>query len=751
MGMKRQIICSLLAAVLILPSAILGVPSRSGRAHSITGSTFVTAGRKPSSGDGRITAIIELKSEASVPHLAKAAGQVGHLDLKSDEAARYERSLHQEQSTFESAARRIVPDLEVAAHLTKLANIVSAEISERDLGRISTLPGVQAVEVAEQYTATLDKSVPLINAPAMWNALGGAQVAGQGIKIAIVDSGIDITNPLFDDAGFTAPSGFPIGQPGFTNNKVIAARVFLPDKTATPNDEDGHGTNVAGIAAGDFNTATPLGPISGVAPQAYLGNYRVLDQTGAGRNDLIAEGIEQAVTDGFDIVNLSLGGPPKAKLTMLDRVVDNAVSAGVAVITSAGDTGGEMKITSPGTAPAGITVTAFTNSHLVTPVVNVTGPAPVPSQISSIAAAMTVGGSQPLVGGFGPFPYADVAPIDGTGLACSVLPAGSLSGKIALIQRGICSFPQKVINAQTAGAVGAVIFNEPAAQAADGGDELLTIGVAGSDIPTVFIGHTNGTELQAWASANPQGPQLHLAPLGETPFQSKLVLTGSGDGPTALGVLKPDVAAPGVFIYSGAIKQPNTGRLAVSDPSGFLAVSGTSQAAPHCAGAVALLKQLHPSWTPAELKSAMISSSVNDLILSDGPNQTPAGILIGGAGRIDLQSALSITAGFDPVSLSLGVKKTKAVRKGLNATVNVTNLTESTATFGISTNAIEPGVSASTNTTTLTLNAGETQAVVLTLLAGSAAAEGDYTGYIVLTGPSGASQHIPYWVRLKGK
>ncbi|MGH9830373.1 MAG: S8 family serine peptidase, partial [Blastocatellia bacterium] len=231
------------------------------------------------------------------------------LQLESIDALAYETQLRTRQRGFESEVFQAFPDARIVTELRKLVNVVAIEAPGWELARMANLAGVSEARVAQQYHAVLDKSVPLINAPALWNKLGGSQLAGQGVKIAILDTGIDLSNPLFSDSGFTYPAGFPRGNPAFVNKKVIAAKAFISDPSADPTDANGHGTNVAGIAAGDFDTPTPLGPISGVAPAAYLGNYRVLDSSGAGSEPLIAAGLEDAVSDGFDIGSMSLGGP----------------------------------------------------------------------------------------------------------------------------------------------------------------------------------------------------------------------------------------------------------------------------------------------------------------------------------------------------------------------------------------------------------------------------------------------------------
>jgi minor extracellular serine protease Vpr len=136
------------------------------------------------------------------------------------------------------------------------------------------------------------------------------------------------------------------------------------------------GTYVAGIAAGDFNTPTPLGPISGVAPGAFLGNYRVLDSAGNGDEALIATALETAFTDGFDIADLSFGAPATATPGILDAAVEVAVVSGMTVVVAAGDDGakGQMTITSPATALNAISVGASSNAHIVGSLLSVTWP-----------------------------------------------------------------------------------------------------------------------------------------------------------------------------------------------------------------------------------------------------------------------------------------------------------------------------------------------------------------------------------------
>src|SRR5262249_4554637 len=146
-------------------------------------------------------------------------------------------------------------------------------------------------------------------------------------------------------------------------------------------------------------------------------------------------------------------------------------------------------------------------------------------------------------------------------------------------------------NAAAVGAVGVIIYNKDISEGADGGDNLIFMDVTGTSIPSVFVTRTQGLALRSWIAAHPTA-QVQINAAGEFSDPPDILGSFSSRGPTGMGALKPDLAAPGVNIYSGAIKTCNAD--GVSDPSGFLAISGTSQATPHVTGSAALLKQLHP-------------------------------------------------------------------------------------------------------------------------------------------------------------
>jgi minor extracellular serine protease Vpr len=701
-----------------------------------------------------VSAIVELESEPVVEHQASASPVLRQrIELESDSARAYESQIRSEHEQFKSRAALVSPNLRVRTELTVLLNAVSIEAPGTEVAAIAALPQVRRVRLTKEYHATLDKSVPLLGAMIAWNSLGGPTFAGQGMKIAILDSGIDITNPLFSDVGFAAPTGFPRGNTAFTNNKVIVAKAFFSDPNMTPADENGHGTNVAGIAAGSF-TVSPLGTISGVAPRAYLGNYRVLNKEGQGRDDFIIRGLEEVVRDGFDVANLSLGASASTELDPLDQAVEAAVRAGVTVTVSAGNSGsnGQMTIASPGVAPSAITVAATTNSHSIGPSVNVTSPTPVSPVLLNIESTQGSNGSASLSDSIGPLPYVDAETLGGNSRACSPFPSGSLASKIALIERGDCTFTDKINAADQAGAKAVVVFNKDLSEGSDGGDNLITMNVQGTNIPSVFIARSKGLALRDWLKAHPDA-QLRIDPIAEFDFPADVLAPFSSRGPSSIGGLKPDVAAPGVNIYSGAIKQ-SSGSNSVSDPSGFLAVSGTSQAAPHVAGAAALLKQLHPSWTPAQIKSALVSSATTS-VFSNIDKTDKVGVLDSGGGRIDLSRAIRVSATFSPASLSFGLVKLKGADVATANSLSITNESEGQNTFTISIQQLTtgPGFSINPATTTVTLARGQSTQINIniTATAGVTPRNTDFTGYVNVTDQTGQTLRVPYWIRFVKK
>ena len=258
-------------------------------------------------------------------------------------------ALDAEQRAFRRALSARVPDASVGWRYRLVANGFSVSVPSSQVAGLRALPGVREVLPSATYGPQLDRTPQQIGAPALWGPT--LDTAGQGMKIGIIDSGVDASHAFFNPTGYAMPPGFPRGQRRFTSAKVIVARVFAPKTAKAPtarvafdSDDSSHGTHVAGIAAG--NAQTPAGGgriVSGVAPRAYIGNYKVFVETDTGlspnaNSPAIVAAIEAAVADGMDVINFS-GGEPEIEPSrdIVALALDAAAAAGVVPVISAGN------------------------------------------------------------------------------------------------------------------------------------------------------------------------------------------------------------------------------------------------------------------------------------------------------------------------------------------------------------------------------------------------------------------------------
>jgi subtilisin family serine protease len=325
--------------------------------------------------------------------LASAVRVHRSIDLRAPAAVSYMQTLASAQRTLQSRIARAIPDTSVRWRYSVTLDGLAVVLPTSDLARLRAVPGA-TVWPSVTYHSLGTNGPQLIGAPAVWGST--LATAGQGIKIGIIDDGVDQTHPYFNPAGFSYPPGFPKGNTAYTTPKVIAARAFTPagetwkyaDKPFDPTYSD-HATHVAGIAAGDYNTTANFSgakvKLSGVAPMAYIGNYKVLTIPTAdfgldGNSPEIAAGIEAAVRDGMNVINLSLGEPEiQPQRDVVVRAIDNAAAAGIVPVIAAGnefDETGRGSVGSPGSAPAAITVAASSEGD--------TGPA---DEIASFSSA----------------------------------------------------------------------------------------------------------------------------------------------------------------------------------------------------------------------------------------------------------------------------------------------------------------------------------------------------------------------------
>ena len=252
----------------------------------------------------------------------------------------------------------------------------SVVVPQNRLDRLAHVAGVDRVWPSYTYHELLDQTPQLIGAPTLWGPT--LATAGEGMKIGIIDDGIDQTHPFFSPAGYSYPPGFPKGQTAYTTPKVIVARAFAPPGLAYANARlpfdpsmSEHGTHVAGIAAGDDGTVTKTGiHLSGIAPRAYLGNYKAMGVPSNyglnGNSPELAAAVEAAVRDGMNAINLSLGETDIApSRDILARALNAAADAGVVATVAAGNSGdlGPGSIDSPASAAKAIAAASSTGGH----------------------------------------------------------------------------------------------------------------------------------------------------------------------------------------------------------------------------------------------------------------------------------------------------------------------------------------------------------------------------------------------------
>ena len=612
---------------------------------------------------------------------------------------------------------------EIVASTHVVTNTLVAQIADDRAGRLASKPGVHRVHPVHIYQANLDRALPLLKVPDAWAQIGGMSNAGVGIRIGIIDTGIDPKHPGFQDGSLPVPQGFPRANKdsdlAFTNNKIIVARSYRTGNatvdTSVPRDDAGHGTGVAMIAAGASNTG-PFGLITGVAPKAYLGNYKVFpNPAGGAPTDLILKAIDDAVSDGMDVINLSLGLFPAPRPTddILVSAVENAMSAGVLVVIAAGNDGSDPNtISSPATAPSVISVGSTPDDRVFAGSIRTAD--------NALLVALPGDGRNSPVPVSGPL--MDVAQFDPTGLVCAGLPAGSLSGTIALVLRGICTFEQKLNTVQQAGAIAAVIYTDAARP------DAINMAVGQASLPASMVSYADGVGLKQQLSSGAVTATLDfsLGPVGVSPYR---LSSFSSRGPNTDNGIKPDLVAPG-----GSISTARP-----TDAGSYAVASGTSFSTPMVTGAAALLKAARPGLTALQYRSLLINSA--SIVVTD------SGVLLPveqeGAGLLNVFAAINGTVAANPPSLSFGIA---AGAGSLTRTVRITNVGRTSDVFRV---LVQPysgsGAAPTASRDAVPLDPGQSQDVQVQLITGGLSA-GAYQGVLQIQGDHGTvAANVPYW------
>lgn len=545
-----------------------------------------------------------------------------------------------------SLSRPIEPILRYNVFKTGMAALLTADEAQH----VANMPGVIEVRKDVMYELDTDVGPQWIGAHHIWQGFGvpgGEGTRGEGVVVGILDSGINLDHPSFSDNP-EDPHTYvnPFGDGNFVgacasdpgtyvcNNKLIGAWDFAdpfgePGGADGPEDNNGHGSHTASTAAGNYisgpflNGGFAAPGISGVARHANIIAYDVCTSGCPGGATASAQ--EQAILDGVDVINFSIGptagggapwSPTDSDLGFLD-----VVGAGVVVAASAGNNGPTPGLVSH-LGPWMMTVANLTHNRSNQNPVSVIGaPANLQDMWGQLGSEDNFGGED-LTDDVLWAGSIDPANFEG----CNAWPNGNeFNGVIALISRGSCNFSVKIDNAEAAGAVGVLVFNHLS-------DIPFSMGsIESANIPSLMIGKTDGEAMRDYVIGNP-GSMATMSATSNYVIDDNFgswANSGSSRGPNnSFDVTKPDLGAPGTNVFAA---YADVG----GPPPQYAFLSGTSMASPHAAGAAALIKAVHPDWTPAEIKSAMMMTATAGLDEAGNPSNPD----IEGTGTVDLGKA----------------------------------------------------------------------------------------------------------------
>lgn len=620
------------------------------------------------------------------PEVLRSGRREGRVDVNGAASRAYVSHLQSRQSAYRAEiARMLGRDVQPLATMQHAFNGMIVRLRPGELDTVRTLPGVVGIEGYTEFQTRSDRGPDLIGAPILW---AGPGVAGdlllrssfeegeigpvlppgnraEGIVVGVIDGGINFDSPSYAPTaadGYVHQNPFGAGvslgtcatggvDAGLCNDKLIGAYDFAfpvacPTGTCAANilenpgaeDLDGHGSHTSSTAAGNPVVATFRGnqiPLSGVAPRANVIAYdtcwfNTTTGTGPCGGPALLQAVNQAVADGVvDVINYSISGGTQPWTDSIAQAMLAAHEAGIFISASAGNAGPGPSTTSHA-SPWVTTVGASTHSRgTIAYFLSASGPGTPPANTQNVLVnvgsvgseiAATIPTTTPLV--VSPAFVANVAVADD---ACAALPAGTFANAIAVVRRGTCGFAVKAQNAVAAGAVAVVIANNDA----NANLGLIPGGTPPVAVPVFGITRGQGEALRQFDidSTEPVTAGIPF-PATQTVSTPDVMAGFSSRGPALFDLLKPDVTAPGVQVLA-----------AVSGPStAYGLLSGTSMSSPHNAGAAALLRKSKPSWTPTELKSALVmTGKTSDVFKENGT--TPADPWDRGGGRIQVALA----------------------------------------------------------------------------------------------------------------
>jgi subtilisin family serine protease len=577
----------------------------------------------------RVTVVVEMAGES----VASARAQAADHAISSEQRDSIRRASAQQISSIEPVIS--ARGGSVLARFHDAISGVKVDIDESQLEGLRSAPGVAAVRAVRTYRMNNVESVPFSGAPLVWQ--GSPSFRGEGRKIAVIDTGIDYTHANFGGPGTVeafaaaeAASTLPadprlfgprapkvkggtdlVGDDYDADSKIPANKVPKPDPN--PLDCNGHGSHVAGTAAGygvGADGTTYQGPYNaaaikpanfivgpGVAPQADIYSVRVFGCTGS--TNLVVDAIDWAIANDVDVINMSLGSDYGSADDADAVAVDNAARAGIVVIASAGNGGPVPYITGAPAASNSAVSVASVDSHQNFPGAQIT-------QNNGSLLAINANGA-PLPGSPLVVKVLRTA-TGGVSLGCneSEYVDSAIAGKLVVTRRGTCARVDRAKFGQRHGAAAVAMINNadayPPYEGPIDGVTIPFLGVLPSD-GALLASATTATQFVATVIANG-------AFRSASGFSSKGPRFGDG-------VLKPNVAAPGTSIFSTNIGTGNKG----------IYFSGTSMSSPHVAGVAALTSQAHPKWDVKSLRAAIVQTASPKALNDYTPSLEGAGLV----------------------------------------------------------------------------------------------------------------------------
>lgn len=557
------------------------------------------------------------------------------------------------------SALKLVPSIKIGSTYVTAYGGFEAQLPANQAKQLLKIPGVAAVQMdtLQHPTSAPMNGANYIGADATWPSLGGSTFAGEGTILADLDTGVWPENPMLADNGLPSQPGGPYpcqfglssqsGDASFTcNHKLLGAYAFLqnnlnftgpglpgefcPDVShCSARDADGHGTHTTTTAAGDVvNSAIVLGvqrgPVSGVAPGASVIEYRVCDTDGCYESDSVAA-VQQAISDGVDAINFSISGGASPYSDPVELAFLDAYAAGISVNAAAGNSGPTAATAEHG-GPWTTTVGADTWNKSYKSTLHLTATGGATLDVSGVTITAGIASPTPVV-------LASAGTYN-DGFCLNPASSGTFTGEIVVCERGTNARIQKGYNVLQGGAAGFILYNVGVTDLESDSHFLPAIHVndPSSTIAAFVSGHTG--VMATWASGSLQ------------PALGDEMASFSSRGPLG-DFIKPDISAPGVQIMAGDSYQHLFDPAAGLGPNGenYQAIAGTSMATPHSAGSALLIKAAHPSWTAGQIKSAEMTSSVQDVVKEDGT--TPADPFDDGAGALRVNRAVMPTVTFD--------------------------------------------------------------------------------------------------------